>query len=112
MIPEKILLDYLNGSLDVPGYVQIQAEMPERYVVIERTGSSKENYIYSASFAIQSYAESMYEAAALNEQVKDAMERMLELDTVSKVQLNSDYNWTDTTTKKYRYQAIYRIVFF
>lgn len=30
---------------------------------------------------------------------------------ISKAKLNSDYNYTDTTTKSYRYQAVYDLVF-
>lgn len=62
--------------------------------------------------AIQSYAPSMYEAARLNERVKAAMDSAAELDAVSASRLNSDYNFTDTTTKRYRYQAVYDLVYF
>ncbi|OOV85805.1 hypothetical protein BTA35_0216720, partial [Oceanospirillum linum] len=59
------------------------------------------------TFAFQSYAPSMYEAAVLNEAVKETVEGMIELDEISKIKLNSDYNYTDTTTKEYRYQAVF-----
>ena len=49
----------------------------------------------------------MYEAAVLNEAVKETVEGMIELDEISKIKLNSDYNYTDTTTKEYRYQAVF-----
>ncbi len=54
----------------------------------------------------------MYEAAVLNEEVKEAVEGMITLDEVSKVSLNSDYNFTDTTTKEYRYQAVFDINYY
>ena len=44
--------------------------------------------------------------------VKEAMEKIVEMDDISKCQLNSDYNYTDTTRKKYRYQAVYDMVHF
>jgi len=31
------------------------------------------------------------------------------LNEIGKVKLNSDYNFTDTVTKQYRYQAVYDI---
>ena len=46
----------------------------------------------------------MYEASLLNETVKEIVEQLVELNDVSDVSLNSDYNYTDTETKKYRYQ--------
>lgn len=51
----------------------------------------------------------MYDAAKLNEELKEVVENMIELDEISNVQLNSDYNFTDTTTKEYRYQAVFDI---
>lgn len=51
----------------------------------------------------------MYEAAVLNEELKEVIESMIELDEISKIKLNSDYNFTDTTTKEYRYQAVFDI---
>jgi hypothetical protein len=91
-------------------------EMPEdptgQFVIIDKTGSSVTNRITKANFAIQSYADSLYDAAALNEQVKAAMDSMLEMDTISKVELNSDYNFTDTDLKAYRYQAVFVLTYY
>ena len=53
----------------------------------------------------------MYNAAKLNEEVKDAMEKIIEYTEISKCSLNSDYNFTDTKTKSYRYQAVFDLVF-
>lgn len=108
---EKTVLEYLNMALSVPAYMEMPENAPERYILVEKTYSSVENYVYSATLAIQSYAESMYEAASLNEAVKKAMDGIIILDTVSKSQLNTDYNFTDITKKKYRYQAVYDLVY-
>lgn len=109
---EITILNYLNGCLSVPVYMEVPERPPARYVVLEKTGSSKRNFIYEATFAIQSIADSLYEAAELNEEVKVVMEDLPELDQVSRSTLNSDYNFTDTTTKKYRYQAVFDLVHF
>lgn len=104
---EKTIIDYLNNNLAVPVYMETQEEPPTRYVLIEKTGGSEENHLKSATFAVQSYAESLYKAAELNETVKTVMKNITTLDDIAKCQLNSDYNFTDTETKKYRYQAVY-----
>lgn len=106
---EKIILDYLDQELSVPVYMERPENPPGQYVLIEKTGSGKRNQIYDATLAIQSYAPSMYEAAALNETVKDAMESAVTLGDISRVSLNSDYNFTDTAMKQYRYQAVFNI---
>lgn len=107
---EAVVLDYLSGCLQVPVYMEVPENPPDTYVVIEKTGSGRENWIDSAVMAIQSYAASLYEVATLNEQVKAAMDAIIELPEISRSELNSDYNYTDTTTKRYRYQAVYDLV--
>lgn len=106
---EIIIKQYLDSHLSVPSFLEQTGEMPDSYVLFEKTGSSKRNHLSSSAFAFQSYAKSMYDAAKLNEELKEVVENMIELDEISNVQLNSDYNFTDTTTKEYRYQAVFDI---
>ena len=106
---EIIIKQYLDSHLSVLSFLEQSGEMPDSYVLFEKTGSSKRNYLSSSTFVFQSYAKSMYDAAKLNEELKEVVENMIELDEISNVQLNSDYNFTDTTTKEYRYQAVFDI---
>lgn len=107
---EKIVIDYLGQMLDVPVYMERPEKTPEKYVIVEKTGSSREHFIKSATFALKSYADSLLHAAELNEKVKDAMDAIIRLDVVCRSELNSDYNYTDPTAKAYRYQAVYDLV--
>ena len=106
---EKIIYDYLKGQ-GIAAYMQKPKDPPSEYVLLEKTGSSRTNHINSATIALQSYAGSLYSAALLNERVKDAMDNSIVLDDICSASLNSDYNFTDTTTKEFRYQAVYDIV--
>ena len=83
----------------------------EEFILIEKKKTEKVNHINRATIAIQSWSSSMYNAAKLNEEVKDAMEKIIEYTEISKCSLNSDYNFTDTKTKSYRYQAVFDLVF-
>lgn len=110
---ETVLYDYLkgNGILNAPIYLEKQKNMPDTFYSMEKTGSTIENRIYQSTFAIQSYADSMYNAATLNEEIINVMlDEVITLDEVVSVRLNSAYNYTDTTTKQYRYQAVFDIV--
>lgn len=109
---EIIIKNYLAEKLSVPVVLEVPADLPSSFVLLEKTGSSREEHIDRAMLAIQSYAPSMYDAARLNERVKAAMDSAAELDAVSASRLNSDYNFTDTTTKRYRYQAVYDLVYY
>lgn len=107
---EKTIFDYLTAELaPVPVYMELPKIKPQTCVVIEKTGSGRSNHINSATIAVQSYAPSMLAAAQLNETVKTAMDAAVQLPDVSASRLNSDYNYTDTTTKEYRYQAVYDV---
>ena len=104
----KTLLDYLGTHLDVP----VKMEAPEQtsdYVLIDQTGSSRTNHIITTTFAIQSYGTSLYNAMVLNEFVKTVMVGFAELDEITRVELETDYNFTNTATKQYRWQAVYQI---
>ncbi len=106
---EKTILDYLSENLSVPVSLEVPADPPDSFVVLEKTGSGRENHISTAMIAAQSYAPTLYQAAQLNEEVKAAMDCLIELDEICRSELNSDYNFADTESKRYRYQAVYDI---
>ena len=108
---ETTVLDYLSSVLPEPCSLEVPERPPARFVVLEKTGSSRENYINTASFAVQSYGPSLFEAAELNERVKAAMDELIQLPDIISSDLDSDYNFTDTSTKRYRYQAVYDIIY-
>lgn len=104
----KDLLDYLEEELSVGVYMEAP-EQTTNYVLLDQTGTSRTNHIITTTIAIQSYAPSLYEAMLLNEDVKSAMDGFLELPQVIRVELDTDYNFTNSATKQYRWQAVYSI---
>ena len=108
---EKIVKNYLEEKLETPIFIEEPEKKIEEYILVEKTGSSRRNGINSATVAIQSYSVSMEKAAILNELVKDTMDAMPMECNVYSSKLNTDYPFTDTKTKRYRYQAIYDITY-
>ena len=106
---ELIVKNYLSTKLEIPIVFEHQKNLPKRFILIQKTSGSRENFLNSSTIAIQSYAESMFESAKLNEKIKNLMYDLINVDEVSKVSLNSDYNHTDLETKEYRYQAVFDI---
>lgn len=107
---EKIVIDYLHEQLDVA----VKAEVPADYqggelCVVELLGASRDDRLPGAVVAVQSYASSLLGAAELSDRVTDAMLEITALDSVSWCGLNSAYNFTDESTGRYRYQAIFEI---
>lgn len=109
---EKIIRDYLLARISVPVYVDVPAEPPESYVVVERTGGGETEHIRSAMVAVQSYGASRYDALTLHENVLLLLKNLKELDNVSASDLNAEYDYTDTSTNRYRYQAVFDIIYY
>lgn len=106
---EKIVLDYLMGKLGDIVFLETPKNKTS-FILIEKIGSSHKEHIKTSTIAIQSFDKSLYKTALLNEKVKDVMNNIIELDNIVKIELNSDYNYTDTAVKRYRYQALFHIV--
>lgn len=102
--------NFINDNLDYPAYLEKPTGSNNPYFVIEKVGGSEAEYIKVATVAIQIYAPSLYLAMSITEILNDAMlNDFVTLPNVSRVELNSTYNFTDTTTKQYRYQSIFEI---
>lgn len=106
---EKILLDRLNAVLPEPVYMEVPPNPGDRYYILEKTGSTMTDGVCSAMIALQSYAPSLFAAAQMNTSGKAAMLNTVVLSAVTAVRLNSDYNFTDTAKKQYRYQAVFDV---
>lgn len=113
MTIEQIVYDYLSDELSCPVYTELpKSPTSDSFVRFERTSGSETNKIRSCVLAVQSYAPSLLAAAELNETVKEAMDGLIGEESVSHCKLQNDYNFTDTTTKHHRYQAVYEITYF
>ena len=106
---EKMILDYLADEMSVPVYMEEPEIKPGSYLIIEKTASSDTNHIQDSTFAIQAYAPSLLEAATLSSEVKDVMRLAADNLDIARCKLNSEYNFTDQTTKRYRYQSVWNI---
>ena len=106
---EKTVYDYLKAA-DLAVYMEDPAgAVQPPYYLIQKTGGGARE-LGRALIAIQSYGSTLYEAAEANETLKTAMAGIIALDEVTACTLNSDYNYTDTARKRYRYQAVFEIV--
>lgn len=108
MTIEEIVCNYLTLKLGVAAMPEKPSRPYTNKVFVERTGGFG-RFIKETTIAVQNYGESMYEAAVLNDRVIEAMQELTEVDEITSVNLNSNYNFTDTETKEYRYQAVFDI---
>ena len=111
MLIEELVISHLSSLLSVPVYAEVpeDAGMRDSFVVVEKTGSGETNHLRDATLAVQSYGATLRNAAVLSHEVCEAMETLTERDEVSRCALESEYNWTDTATKRYRSQAVFQL---
>lgn len=115
---ELIIKNYLETkdlSVGDRIYAETPEDPPDVYIVIEKTGSGRENRIDRAMIAIQSIGKkgkaSLLDVMKLNEEVRKAMDEIIEIPEIFRCELNSDYNFTNPQTKEYRYQAVFNVYY-
>lgn len=109
---EVTVEDFMKARLPVPVFPEYPKESHKRFVVLRKVGSTRDNLVDTAVFVADSYAESVYETAKLNELVVSAFDNLIELDAVSSAKRAGDYNATDTQNKRYRYQAVCNVTYY
>ncbi len=117
---ETLIINYLI-SRDIEGigehvYAETPENAPDEYIRVEKTGSGKTDGINRAMIAVQSISRDrdhgLETVIRINEDVKEAMEQFPFMsDDIYSCKLNSDYNFTDTQSKEYRYQAVFNLFY-
>lgn len=96
-------------------YAETPVDEPDEYLIVEQTGSGDENYIENVMVVVQTISRDrnngLSKVMAINETVIAAMKEMPEHEDVFRCHRNTDYNFTDTSTKKYRWQAVFDITY-
>lgn len=110
---EEYFVAFLNARFpDAPAFGDEPKDAPPMFLTVEQVGGGVENKIPRASIAVQSWAGSRDEASQLNLRVIEAMLQAPENPEISRCALDDTYNFTDTTKKRHRYQAVFEVVHF
>lgn len=106
---EALLLDYLNERASVRWYGMRPKNEPERYGLIDKTGMTGDSKLSTSTFACQSYAPTLLEAAEISAELRGLLEGAVELAEITRVELTTEYNFTNTETRQPRYQAVFEV---
>lgn len=110
MTIEEFAVLYLSGRLNVPVSGDVPSPLPTSFVTVEKTGGGVTDKISSATLAVQSWAPTRDAAAQLCAAVEAVMAGIVAEPEISRCALDTSYNFTDTTRKIFRYQAIFSVV--
>ena len=105
---ESEIIKLLN-SKGIKAYMERPKSAPDEYVIVEKTGTSSKDWVTTSTIAIKSHAPSLLKAAQLNEKTKKVMV-YASVRGLSSIRLINDYNFTNISTKEYRYQAVFSVV--
>mgnify|MGYP003320322024 CR=1 FL=1 len=118
MTIEEIVFNYLKTKLeDISLYLDEPGELPDEYISMKRIASGLTDHIGAATLEFQCYAPSKYEAAALDEELKNTLlgygsgYGITETPEVSACKFGGSNDATDPGTKKYRYRSYYNFFY-
>lgn len=109
---ETTLRDYLMDQLDIPVYLEKPADKPSLYVVLRRIDSGMINQVAAATFSFKCIAETLYEAAQLSTQVKEALLESIELSVISSAKLGGENGRVDASERGYEYELIFNFYYY
>ena len=114
MLIEETVIAHLSGLLPVPVYAEVPdgAAPGDAFAVVEKTGGRARDQIHEATFAVQSYGATLRDCAALSRRARRAMETLPERDEIGACRFETEYNWTDTAARRYRYQAVFHLTYY
>lgn len=111
MLIETTIRNYLIEK--IPN-VPIEVEVPKNgstFVVFKIIDRGKVNQINAVTVRFYSYAESKLEAAELDELVREAMEEIVELDSIFSSKIGGGDDDYDEELKKNRYRAYFNLTY-
>ena len=113
MTIEEIVIGYLTskGIADGAVYAEVPAnDIPDNYVLIQRSSGSINNHIRQLGLYTEARSRnSKVDAARLHEDVIAVMQSIRDETPLFRCDLNADYDAAQTSTKEYRYQALWEI---
>lgn len=111
MLIEQKVLEYLQTELSMNDiYMEIPRNIPEKFVLMRVTDRGMSNRINQVTIEFSSYAPTKYEAAVLDELVRDAMDNIIELDDIS-CRFGGGNDNPDTELKIPRYRCYFNLFY-
>jgi hypothetical protein len=101
---------YLSSKLTVPVYAGEEPKnKPLEYVVLKVIDNGRENGIDAVTFNIVSHSTTLQQASALNNEVKQAMYGITELDNISSSKCGGGGQAINQITKQYAYESVFNL---
>lgn len=108
---EKIILDHIKSTCAIPAFCEEPATKPREYALLRVYDYGRENQIDGVTVDVVCISDSMANASALNERVKNAMLLITANGNVSACRVGGGGQNIDRTKKIYRYNTVFNIFY-
>lgn len=111
MLIEKTIRDYLLEKIQ---NIPIEVEEPTnktKYIVFRVIDRNKTDLINSVTVEFFSYDKSKFEAAKLDEELRMAMENIVELGSIFSSKIGGGSDDYDEDLKRYRYRSYFNLFY-
>ena len=110
---EVTIKDYLENNLNnVPVYMEYPKNPGKKFILLQLADGGQINYIDAATFFVTVYADSLYMAAELKEEVKKLLFQAVMLPSISSASLGQEQAGTDSANNMYQYNLTFNFYYF
>ena len=109
---EVTLREYLSDNLDVPVLMEHPKTSKKKFILLQLADAGQTNHIDMATFFINVYADSLYDAAELKEKVKTLLFDVISLPGITKSTLGQDQAATDSANHLYQYNLTFNFYYY
>ena len=110
---EATLREYLEGNLDnVPVRMEYPKNPPKKFIVLQLADGGQINHIDAATFFVNIYADSLYSAAQMKEEVKTILLDAASIPGISRAMLGQENAGTDTSNHVYTYNLTFNFYYY
>lgn len=109
---EVTIREYLSDNLDVPVLMEHPKTSKKKFILLQLADAGQTNHIDMATFFINVYADSLYDAAELKEKVKTLLFDAISLPGITKSTLGQDQAATDSANHLYQYNLTFNFYYY
>ena len=110
---EIALREYLIDNLDnIPVVLEYPKNPKKKFILLQLADGGRTNHIDAATFFVTVYADTLYGAAELKDQVKELLLGATELPGITKSSIGQEQAGTDSANHVYQYNLTFNFYYY
>ena len=109
---EVALRNYLTDNVDIPVLMEHPKTSKKKYILLQLADAGQINHIDAATFFVNVYADSLYDAAEIKEKVKTLLLDAISIPGITKSTLGQEQATTDSDNHLYLYNLTFNFYYY